>query len=83
MAALKAALSEADPSLVRAGCRRACELLAGADPRGAELLEGALPSALAYLDFPREHRVWFRTNNVCERMNCEIKRRTRVVQVFP
>ena len=24
-----------------------------------------------------------RTNNVCERMNCEIKRRTRVVQVFP
>ena len=83
VAALKAALSEADPSLVRAGCRRACELLADADPRGAELLEGALPSALAYLDFPREHRVWVRTNNVCERMNCEIKRRTRVVQVFP
>ena len=24
-----------------------------------------------------------RTNNVCERMSCEIKRRARVVQVFP
>ena len=83
VAALKAALAERDPALVRAGYRRACELLAAADPRGAELLEGAAPSALAYLDFPREHAVWVRTNNVCERMNCEIKRRTRVVQVFP
>lgn len=83
VAALKAALSERDPALVRAGYRRACELLAGVDARGAELLEDAEPSALAYLDFPREHAVWVRTNNVCERMNCEVKRRTRVVQVFP
>ena len=27
--------------------------------------------------------MWVRSNNVCERMNCEIKRRTRVVQVSP
>lgn len=83
VSALKAALSERDPALARAGYRRACGLLAAADPRGAELLEDAEPSALAYLGFPREHAVWVRTNNVCERMNCEIKRRTRVVQVFP
>lgn len=83
VAALKAALSERDPALVRAGYRRACELLAEVDARGAELLEDAEPSALAYLDFPREHAVWVRTNNVCERMNCEVKRRTRVVQVLP
>ena len=83
VAALKAALSERDPALARAGYRRACELLAGVDARGAELLEDAEPSALAYLGFPREHAVWVRTNNVCERMNREIKRRTRVVQVFP
>lgn len=81
--ALKAALSERDPALARAGYRRACELLAARDPAGARLLEDAEPSALAYLDFPREHAVWVRTNNVCERMNCEVKRRTRVVQVFP
>ena len=82
-AALRAALSERDPALVRAGYRRAVELLAEVDARGAGLLEDAEPSALAYLGFPREHAVWVRTNNVCERMNCEIKRRTRVVQVFP
>lgn len=83
VAALKAAFAERDPALVRAGYRRACELLAAVDPRGAELLEEAGPHALAYLAFPREHAVWVRTNNVCERMNGEIKRRTRVVQVFP
>lgn len=68
---------------MRAGCRRAVELLAAADPRGAELLEEAPPSALACLGFPCEHDVWVRTNNVCEWMNCEVKRRTRVMQVFP
>lgn len=83
VAALKAAFAEADPALVRAGYRRAVDLLAAVDKRGAELLEEAAPAALAYLAFPREHRHWVRTNNVQERMNCEIKRRTRVVQVFP
>lgn len=68
---------------MRTGYGRACELLRPRDPAGAELLEEAAPAALAYLDFPRAHRVWIRTNNVQGRMNAEIKRRTRVVQVFP
>ena len=83
VSALKAALSERDPALARAGYRRACDLLAAVDARGAELLEEAAPSALACLGFPREHAVWVRTNNVQERMSCEIKRRTRVVQFSP
>ena len=43
----------------------------------------AEPDALAYLDFPPTHWKRLRTNNVQERTNREIKRRSRVVQVFP
>ena len=41
------------------------------------------PDALAYLAFPPSHWKRLRTNNVQERANREIKRRSRVVQVFP
>lgn len=47
------------------------------------MLEEAEPDALAYLDFPPSHRKRLRTNNVQERANREIKRRSSVVQVFP
>ena len=47
------------------------------------MLEDAEIDALAHLSFPREHRIKIRTNNVQERMNCELKRRAKVVQAFP
>ena len=61
----------------------ACEMLEGCCPRAARVLEEAEPDALAYLDFPPSHWKRLRTNNVQERANREIKRRSRVVQVFP
>lgn len=55
----------------------------GCWPRAARALEEAEPDALDYLNFPPSHRKRLRTNNVQERANREIKRRSRVVQVFP
>jgi putative transposase len=42
---------------------------------------GAVP--IAHLHFPESHWKRLRTNNLQERTNREIKRRSRVVQVFP
>lgn len=49
----------------------------------AKLVKNRLTLTLAYLDFPPTHWKRLRTNNVQERTNREIKRRSRVVQVFP
>lgn len=41
---------------------------------------------LSYMDFPREHRRCIKTNNLggpLERLNREVRRRTRVVGAFP
>ena len=35
------------------------------------------------LHFPAGHRLFLRTNNALEHFNQEIKRRTRVVRIFP
>lgn len=55
----------------------------GCCPKAARVLEEAEPDALACLDFPKSHWKRLRTNIVQERTNREIKRRSRVVQVFP
>lgn len=83
VAAMKAVFAERDPQLVRAAYRQAAARIAEIKPRAGELLEDAEADALAYLDFPYEHHVRLRTNNVQERANEEIKRRARVVGVFP
>ena len=80
---LKAVFAERDPELVRELYHLAIEQIGGFCPKAAELLEDAEADALAYLDFPCEHHVRLRTNNVQERANRELKRRSRVVQVLP
>ncbi len=74
---------EEDPYLVRELYSQAIDEIGKICKSAGELLEEAEADALAYLDFPKEHRRRLRTNNVQERMNREIKRRSRVVQVFP
>ena len=49
----------------------------------AKKVEDNIEETLTYYDFPSEHCVKIRTNNVIERLNREIRRRTRVVGCFP
>ena len=49
----------------------------------AAWLEASIPEGLTVFDFPVEHRRRLRTNNSLERLNREIKRRTRVATQFP
>ena len=49
----------------------------------AKKVEDSIEETLTYYDFPSEHWVKIRTNNVIERLNREIRRRTRVVGTFP
>lgn len=49
----------------------------------ADWMEVAIPEGLTVFDFPEPHRRRIRTSNLLERTSQEIKRRTRVVRIFP
>ena len=49
-------------------------------PELAAILDDAEPNVLAYMTFPKEHRVKLHSANLIERL---IKRRTDVVGIFP
>jgi len=52
-------------------------------PRLATWLEGNLSEGFTVFDFSLDHRRSIRTTNSLERVNKEIRRRTRVVGIFP
>lgn len=49
----------------------------------ADWIESNLPEGLTIFSFPAGHRRLIRTTNGLERLNREIRRRTRVVSIFP
>jgi transposase-like protein len=52
-------------------------------PKLAEWAETAIPEGLTVFDFPAAHRIRLRTTNGLERINRELRRRTRVASIFP
>jgi len=52
-------------------------------PKLSAWMEQALPEGLAVFDLPPAHRRRMRTSNLLERLNREIKSRTRVASLFP
>ena len=52
-------------------------------PKLVEWAEEALPEGFTVFAFPASHRRRLRTTNLVERLNQEIRRRTRVARLFP
>jgi putative transposase len=59
------------------------ELYGGRFPKAVSIFEAGISDALTYLSYPGGHHARLRTTNMLERLFKEVKRRTRVVGVFP
>jgi putative transposase len=84
VALLKAIHAQEDREAARAKADQVvAKLEASRLGQAAEVVRSGVLETLAYMSFPREHWTRIRTNNPLERLNLEIKRRTRVVGTFP
>ena len=84
MAMLKAVHAQEDREAAEAKAAQVVEKLEGMRlGKAAAIVREGFTETLAYMAFPREHWRSLRTNNPLERLNREVRRRTRVVGAFP
>jgi putative transposase len=82
-AVFRTIFAQPDPDSMAATWEQVRDQLAGRFPKIGPLMDDAKPEVLAFNAFPRAHwrKIW--STNPLERLNKEIKRRTRVVGIFP
>ena len=75
----------AQPNRTAAGkqLQYVAETISSRWPKASELLLRAEVDVLAFMDFPRAHWTRIYSTNILERLNKEVKRRTKVVEIFP
>jgi putative transposase len=81
--AIRAVFEQPDERSAREQLDRVIDGIRPRFPAVAELLAEAEPDLLAHFTFPETHRRQIRSTNPLERLNKEIKRRTKVVGIFP
>ena len=82
-AVFRTIFAQPDADAVAATWDQVAEQLSSRFPKIGPLMDGAKTEVLAFTGFPRAHwqKVW--STNPLERINKEIKRRSRVVGIFP
>lgn len=81
---LKAIHAQEDTAAARAKAEQVIEKLQAMRlRRAAQMVEEGIGDTLTYYGYPDSHWRRIRTNNPMERLNREIRRRTRVVGAFP
>jgi putative transposase len=82
-AAIRTAFVQEDQAQARSQWRETADTLRARFPRLSALMDDAEESVLAFMGFPKEHWPQLSSTNSLERLNKEIKRRSRVVGIFP
>lgn len=82
-AALRNVFMQTTLDQARAAMAKVIELLERKHPNVAELVMEAEDDVLAYFAFPEAHHRQIRSTNPMERLNKELRRRVRVVGIFP
>jgi putative transposase len=82
-AAIRTAFTQETPAAAREEWRAVTDRLRARFPKPGELMVEAEDDVLAHMSFPKDHWQQIHSTNPLERLNCEIKRRTDVVAIFP
>ena len=72
-----------DPQVARQCLQDTLEAFQSRAPKAMETLERGFDDAIAVSVYPKEYRVRLRTTNGPERLNAEIRRREKVIGIFP
>jgi putative transposase len=82
-AVIRTAFVQEDQAQARAQWRETADKLRERFPKLSALMDAAEDDVLAFMGFPKDHWPQLASTNPLERLNKEIKRRSRVIGIFP
>jgi putative transposase len=80
---IRAIFNAPDRAIAEAYLAKTVEKYQRTASRLAEWMAANIPEGLTIFSFPTAHRILIRTTNVVERLHREVRRRARVVSIFP